>query len=152
MYVEEVEKRVPPKFSRIRNSKGKTPKDIFFADHKKLYEEAMEAAKEMAMSGMFVATLVAFIMCRATLTIPYDKTNSRFLPFILINAAALSLASASVIYFWSIFILSWSTKDIFVISPHRNVNVGLVLLFISVCAMVVGFVACLTAHLNSIVL
>ncbi|TKY57105.1 Ankyrin repeat-containing protein [Spatholobus suberectus] len=141
VWFKEVEKRVPPELRTMRNNKGKTPKDIFYDNHKKLSKEVKDAAKGIAESGMLVATLIATVAFAAALTVPGDKTNAWFIVFVLTNAIALFTSSASIISFLSIFTSSRFTESEFIISLHPSLILGLTLLFISIATMVIAFAA-----------
>ncbi|XP_061372582.1 uncharacterized protein LOC133315054 [Gastrolobium bilobum] len=141
VWFKEVEKRVPPELRTMRNNKGKTPKDMFHANHTKLSDEVKDAAKGIANSGMLVATLISTVVFAAALTVPGDKTNAWFVVFILTNSVALFTSSASLIAFLSIFTSSRFTESEFIISLHPSLIIGLVLLFISIASMVTSFAA-----------
>ncbi|CAL0307482.1 unnamed protein product [Lupinus luteus] len=141
VWFKEVEKNVPGELKTRKNNKGKTPKDVFYGNHKKLSDEVKDEAKGIANSGMLVATLIATVVFAAALTVPGDKGSVWFIVFILTNAVALFSSSASIVSFLSIFTSSKFTESEFIISLHPSLILGLTLLFISIATMVLAFAA-----------
>ncbi|XP_014495109.1 uncharacterized protein LOC106757042 [Vigna radiata var. radiata] len=78
MYIElywfkDAERATPPGLKSMKNKKGKTPTDVFFDEHKQLSKDIKESAKEIADSGMVVATLVATVAFATALTVPESE-------------------------------------------------------------------------------
>ncbi|XP_057419045.1 uncharacterized protein LOC130713263 [Lotus japonicus] len=140
-WFKEVEKRVPPELRAMKNKDGKTPNDMFYANHRKLSDEVKETAKGVANSAMVVAALVVTVAFAAALTTPGDKNNAWFSVFIITNAVALFTSSLAIVSFLSIFTSSRFKESHFVISLYPNLIIGKLLLFISVITMVMAFAA-----------
>lgn len=135
-----MEKTVPPELRTMRNRDGKTPKEIFYASHETLSDKVKKETKEIAKSGMVVATLIATVAFAAALTVPGDKTNGWYIVFILANAVALFTSSASIISFLSNYSSSrLAGSDHIIFLLHPNFILGLT--FISIAAMIIAFAA-----------
>ena len=131
-----MEKRVPPELRRMKNSKGQTPRDIFFADHEELFKMDADEARGVANSGILVASIIATIAAPTANAIPSDDTKTDPLLFILINAFALFTASASLVLFLSVLISSWFKKNKYSIRRYRSLNWALLFLLVSVAAII----------------
>ncbi|KAJ7969076.1 Ankyrin repeat-containing protein [Quillaja saponaria] len=147
-WYKKVEKIVPALGRNVRNKDGKTPSEVFDAEHKELAKEGERAAKETADKCMLVATLVATIVFAAALTVPGARQakDGWFITFILSNAVALFFSVTSIILF--LFILSSSFTETETIKRgtmsmwgQTRLRWGFITLFVSLVSMVIAFTA-----------
>ena len=134
----------------MKNSKGKTPREVFNTEHRELLKVGEEAMKETANSCMLVATLISTVVFAAALTVPGASNNITNTPFfrkeqwfaifILSNAISLFTSAASIVLLLSILTSSYSQSE-FVSSLHARLMFGLTTLFISITTMVSAFIA-----------
>ncbi|XP_057441462.1 ankyrin repeat-containing protein ITN1-like [Lotus japonicus] len=136
-----MKKRVPPELTTMRNKDGKTPRDMFYANHRKLSNEVKDTAKAVANSGMVVAALVVTVAFAAALTTPGDKNNAWFAVFIMANTIAFFTSALSIVAFLSIFTSSRFEESDFIFSLYPNLIIGKKLLYISVVTMIIAFAA-----------
>ncbi|XP_022893849.1 uncharacterized protein LOC111408307 [Olea europaea var. sylvestris] len=66
----EVEKILRPLDVQNKNKQGKTPRELFTEEHKKLLEAGEKWIKDTATSCMVVATLIATVALNASFTVP----------------------------------------------------------------------------------
>jgi hypothetical protein len=143
-----VEKIVPPSYTKMKNSNGKTPKDLFTEEHNELLKVGEKWMKSTASSCMLVATLIATVVFTAVFTLPGGQNNETgvptflrkkwFLIFVISDSVALFSSSASIIMFLSILTSRYAEND-FLISLPARLMFGLLTLFISIATMVIAF-------------
>ena len=98
-----MEKRVPSELRTRQNSKGETPKDIFYANHKELSEAVKEEVKVTVKCGIFVAPLFGTVLA-AFLNGPGGDNTSMLVDLALAVGNALLFALLSVFWLWSILV------------------------------------------------
>jgi len=145
-----VEKVLHPKFKEAENDDGKKPYEIFIESHEELVKEGEKWAKDTATSYTIVGTLITTIMFAAAFTVPGgndDKTglpiflhDNIFTAFLMADAVSLFASATSVLIFIGILTSRYAEKD-FLKSLPWKLLFGLLLLFLSVCSMIVAFSA-----------
>ncbi|XP_062162811.1 uncharacterized protein LOC133869751 [Alnus glutinosa] len=150
LWFKEVEKIVRPSQRYMKNSKGKTPREIFIKTHKRLLQGGKEDMKETSNSCMLVATLISTVVFAAALTVPGVSSNITNTPFfskeqwsmifILSNAVSLFTSAASIVLLLSLLTSSYTESE-FVTSLHARLMFGLTALFFAITTMVLAFIA-----------
>ncbi|KAK2646879.1 hypothetical protein Ddye_022074 [Dipteronia dyeriana] len=145
---EEVEMIMKPSFREIKNAEGRTPRELFTVEHKKLLHSGEKWMKSTATSCMVVATLIATVVFSAAFTAPGGNNEETGIPlrlmetafhvFAISDAIALSFSSISILMFLSILTSGYTEMD-FQRSLPLKLMVGLWALFISVIAMMITF-------------
>ncbi len=134
----------------MKNSEGKTPREVYNTEHRELLKVGEEEMNETANSCMLVATLISTVVFAAALTVssasnniqntPFFRKEQWFMIFILSNAISLFTSAASIVLLLSILTSSYSQSE-FVSSLHARLMFGLTTLFISITTMVSAFIA-----------
>ncbi|KAK7329323.1 hypothetical protein VNO77_23481 [Canavalia gladiata] len=150
LWFEEVKKIMLPSNIEKRNSKGKTPRELFDEEHKELLTKAESWTKGTAKNYMLVSTLIATGLFTATFMIPGGNSkssgtpnylkNPAFLIFAVSDASALISSSASILIFLSILISSYAEDDYFKSLPFKLLF-GMVAQIISISSMMIAFSA-----------
>jgi hypothetical protein len=134
----------------MKNSEGKTPREIFIETHERLLKGGKEDMKETSNSCMLVATLISTVVFAAALTVPGASNNITntsffskehwFMIFILSNAVSLFTSAASIVLLLSLLTSSYAESE-FVTSLHARLMFGLTTLFFAITTMVLAFIA-----------
>jgi hypothetical protein len=143
----------------MKNSEGKTPKEIFIKRHTKLKKEGEKWMKDTANYCMLVATLIATVMFAAAFTVPGGSNQETGTPiflrsnwlmiFFISDTIALCSSSTSIVIFLSI-LTSRYTEDDFLKSLPSKLVFGIATLFISMAGMMVAFSAtCFLVYSNA---
>ncbi|XP_059436316.1 ankyrin repeat-containing protein NPR4-like [Corylus avellana] len=150
LWFKEIEKIMPRSFVNMKNSEGKTPKDIFKMEHEVLKREAEMWMKDVSNNCMVVATLIAAVVFAATFTVPGGNNqeigtpiflrSTWFIVFFISNAIALFSSTSSMLFFLSVFMSRYSEED-FSVSVPSKLLLGLATLLISIVCMIVAFSA-----------
>ncbi|KDO77346.1 hypothetical protein CISIN_1g044420mg, partial [Citrus sinensis] len=148
LWFKEVEKIVQPTFREMKNSEGKTPRELFSIEHSSLLRSGELWMKNTAESCMLVATLIATIMFAAAFSVPGGNDNNKGIPihlretlfqvFAMSDVMALSSSSISILMFLSILTSRYAETD-FLKSLPLKLMIGLSALFISIINMMVAF-------------
>ncbi|XP_052298148.1 uncharacterized protein LOC102622827 isoform X2 [Citrus sinensis] len=145
----EVETVVKPSFKEMKNNDGKTPWELFTAEHKTLLEEAENWMKRRAESCSIVATLAIAGVFQAAFTLPGGNKDGKGTPnfhskiwfhiFVMSEAIAFSCSCISMLMFLSILITSrYRENDFLKLLPFKLI-LGLLSLFIALTAMMLSF-------------
>jgi cytochrome bd-type quinol oxidase subunit 2 len=134
----------------MKNSKNKTPKEIFKEEHESLRAKAEMWMKDASNNSMVVATLIAAVVFAAAFTVPGGNQQEKgtpillrstsFIVFFISNAIALFSSTASMLFFLSVFVSGYSEED-FGVSVPSKLLLGLATLLISILCMIVAFSA-----------
>jgi hypothetical protein len=134
----------------MKNSAGKTPRQIFDKKHEELLKVGKNAMKETSDSCMIVATLISTMVFAAALTVPGASSNITNTPFfskdqwftifIVSNAVSLFTSAASIVLLLSLLTSSYAENE-FVTSLHARLMFGLTTLFFGITTMVLAFIA-----------
>ncbi|KAK0607750.1 hypothetical protein LWI29_019931 [Acer saccharum] len=137
-----------PSLRETKNPEGRTPRELFTIEHKKLLHSGEKWMKNTANSCMVVATLIATEVFSAGFTVPSGNNEKTGIPLRLIetlfhifaisDAIALSSSSISILIFLSILTSGYTEMD-FKRSLPLKLMVGLWALFISIIAMMITF-------------
>ncbi|XP_031257885.1 uncharacterized protein LOC116115895 isoform X2 [Pistacia vera] len=141
LWFKEVNKVVHPLYAEAENYDGKTPRDLFNAEHMKLMAVGEKWIKETANSCMLVATLITSVVFTATFTVPTDNKRGAGVPvFIQKVSFAISLISSttSIITFLSLYTSGYKEEDYLFRLPAKFAA-GLLTLSTSIAAMIVIF-------------
>uniref|UniRef100_A0A5B7AIQ9 PGG domain-containing protein n=1 Tax=Davidia involucrata TaxID=16924 RepID=A0A5B7AIQ9_DAVIN len=143
-----VEKIVPPSYREMKNQNGKTPHNLFIANHKELMKEGEQWMKGTAKSCMLVATLIATVAYTTAFTVPGGNDNSTGAPILLnkrfftvfsvSEAVSMLSSSTSILMFLSILTSRYAEHD-FLVSLPIWLMIGFTTLFVSVAAMMIAF-------------
>ncbi|KAJ0008173.1 hypothetical protein Pint_29121 [Pistacia integerrima] len=104
----------------MRNTKGKTPIELFEEEHKTLVKEGEKWMKETASACIVASALIITVMFAAAFTLPggnKDDGISKFLSkksfkiFIIFDALSLFSSSASLLMFLGIVTSLYSEED-----------------------------------------
>ncbi|CAH1433986.1 unnamed protein product [Lactuca virosa] len=146
LFKRDVEKMLPPPLREHKNKDGQTAYQLFFENNKDLVSGSLKWMKD----SMVVATLIVTVAFAVAFTIPggYNQENEfpifihehTFLVFIIADAISLFSSSTSLLVFLSIITSNYGQRD-FLYSLPKKLVIGLVILFISVAAMMLTFVA-----------
>ncbi|EXB38944.1 Ankyrin repeat-containing protein [Morus notabilis] len=156
-WFKEVEKLVRPYSKTLLNERGKTAKELFTEEHKKLAEAGEKWMKDTSNSCMIVATLIATVVFTAAFTVPggnnsdtgvpiFLRTNA-FLVFAISDALALFSSLTSVLMFLSILTARYAEDD-FLRSLPKRLIIGLASLFLAITTMMIAFGATLSIVLS----
>jgi magnesium-transporting ATPase (P-type) len=148
---------MPPAYLNSKNLKGKTPKDIFTEEHKKLQREGEKWMNETANNCMLVATLIVTVVFAAAFTVPGGNHQEYGIPLLLKNkwftvffvsdVIAMLFASTSILIFFSSILTSRYKEEDFLESLPKRLVFGLTALFISIVGMMVAFsAACILVY------
>ncbi|KAH6758232.1 hypothetical protein C2S51_018467 [Perilla frutescens var. frutescens] len=138
-----VEAIVPPLFLEKRNTDGHKPRELFWMEHKNLFEESMKHLKSTSESCLLVATIILTVVFAAAFAPPggYDRkgvpillTNSWFTSFVIFEVLALFSSTYSILTFWSILSSNYE-EDQFLSSPNHMRHALSALLFSVLCAI-----------------
>ncbi|XP_047336523.1 ankyrin repeat-containing protein At5g02620-like [Impatiens glandulifera] len=150
LWFKEVEKIVPPSFTKAKNIEGKTPHDLFTKEHQELRRDGEKWMKETATSCMLVATLIATVVFAAAFTVPGGMNSDTGVPvllneklftaFAISDAVAMLTSTTSVLMFLSILTSRYAEED-FLFSLPGKLTLGLTTLFASIGSMVLAFTA-----------
>ena len=134
----------------MKNKDGKTPKEIFYREHRELIGKGKTAVKDTANYGMLVATIVATIVLAASVDVPghdvspdkhSDLLHDRwYITYVFSNAVALFSSSVSIIIFLSVLTSSFREVE-FISSLQLRLMFGVITLFVAITAMVIAFTA-----------
>ncbi|XP_047317118.1 ankyrin repeat-containing protein NPR4-like [Impatiens glandulifera] len=150
LWFKKVEKIVPPSFTKMKNSRGQTPQDLFTKEHQDLRREGEKWMKDTATSCMLVATLIATVVFAAAFTVPGGTDNDSGIPiflkekwfttFAISDAVAMLTSTTSILMFLSILTSRYAEQD-FLVSLPGKLTLGLTTLFASIGSMVLAFTA-----------
>nr|XP_011459318.1 PREDICTED: ankyrin repeat-containing protein At5g02620-like isoform X1 [Fragaria vesca subsp. vesca] len=148
VWFEEVKKTVQPPSIRMKNQKGKTPRELFTSEHEELLHKGEAWMKHTANSCMIVAALIATVVFSAAFSVPggtSDNTGephflkeTAFLFFAIADGVALVSSSTSILMFLFILTSRYAEGD-FLRSLPLKLMIGLTSLFISIASMMVAF-------------
>ncbi|KAF9599695.1 hypothetical protein IFM89_001641 [Coptis chinensis] len=151
-WFEEVERLVPPRYLRERNSEGYTPKDLFTKEHEDMVLEAEIWMKETAQACMVAATLIATMVFTAAFAVPGGLDNNTgkpvfmskkiFMVFLVTDALSFFSSCSSTVMFLAILTSRYAERD-FLLSLPRKMIIGLTTLFFSIDSMMAAFSAAL---------
>ncbi|KAI9196778.1 hypothetical protein LWI28_026931 [Acer negundo] len=123
---EEVQMIMKPSFREMKNTEGRTPRELFTIEHKKLLHSGEEWMKNTTNSCMVVATLIATVIFSAAFTVPGGNNDKTGIPlhlmetvfhvFAISDAIALSFSSISILMFLSIL-----TSAVHILHTHVQV-------------------------------
>ncbi|KAJ8759792.1 hypothetical protein K2173_009893 [Erythroxylum novogranatense] len=149
LWFEEVKKVVKKSYVEAKNLTNQTPGEIFLKEHKDLIEKGEKWMRDTADSCMLVATLIATVVFAAAFTVPGGNNQAgnpmflheaQFQVFAIADAISLIFSVSAVLNFLSILTSRYALKDFLQSLPKKLVQ-GLVMLFISVVAMMVAYIA-----------
>ncbi|KAJ8759714.1 hypothetical protein K2173_009815 [Erythroxylum novogranatense] len=149
LWFEEVKKVVQKSQIEAKNLRNQTPREIFLEQHKDIIEKGEKWMRDTADSCMLVATLIATVVFAAAFTVPGGDNQAgnpmflheaRFQVFVIADAISLISSISAVLNFLSILTSRYALKDFLLSLPKKLVQ-GLVMLFISVVAMMVAYIA-----------
>ncbi|XP_027149046.1 ankyrin repeat-containing protein NPR4-like [Coffea eugenioides] len=143
-----VEEIVYDELKTEKNLDDKTPRELFFNEHKDLLKDAKEWMKDTSNSCMVVATLVATVAFAAMITVPGGNNSNTGLPilareklfvaFSISNALSMVSSAVSLLMFLSIQTSRYTEGD-FLDSLPKKLLRGLLSLFIAIATMMVSF-------------
>nr|XP_027091156.1 uncharacterized protein LOC113712071 isoform X2 [Coffea arabica]XP_027100940.1 uncharacterized protein LOC113720199 isoform X2 [Coffea arabica] len=141
-----------------KNDKGKTPRELFFDEHKDLLKDAKEWMKDTSNSCMVVTTLVATVAFAAMITVPGGNDSETGMPilarkrlfaaFSIANALSMICSAVSLLRFLSIQ-TSRNTVDDFLEALPKTLVRGLIFLCIAVVTMMISFGTAIGLSLES---
>ncbi|XP_028807371.1 uncharacterized protein LOC114762078, partial [Neltuma alba] len=144
----EVRKIVLPSYMKKKNSKDKTPCELFTEEHAALRKDAESWMKGTAKSCMLVSTLIATGVFTAAFSTPGGIKDDTGVPnylgkrsftiFAISDAIAMISSSASILIFLSILISRYAEYDFHHSLPSKLIF-GLITLFISITSMMIAF-------------
>ncbi|KAJ8759781.1 hypothetical protein K2173_009882 [Erythroxylum novogranatense] len=149
LWFEEVKKVVKKSYVKAMNRANQTPGEIFMEEHKDLLETGAEWMRYTANSCMLVATLIATVVFAAAFTLPGGNNQdgnpmllhkAKFQVFAIADAISLIFSVSAVLTFLSILTSRHARNDFLQSLPNKLVQ-GLGMLFISVVAMMVAYIA-----------
>ncbi|KAG6671794.1 hypothetical protein I3843_16G025600 [Carya illinoinensis] len=150
LWFQEIEKIVPKSYVNMKNTKGKTPRDIFVKTHEELQKNCEKWMKGTSNSCMLVAALIATVVFPAAFTVPGGNNQETDIPiflesnwftvFFISDAVTMLFSSSSILVFLSILTSRYTEKD-FLISLPRRLALGLATLLISIIGMLIAFTA-----------
>ncbi|TXG46858.1 hypothetical protein EZV62_026152 [Acer yangbiense] len=143
-----VEEIMPSFFTRHRDKKSRTAKQIFEEKHKVQFNEARKWIKETSQSCSAVAVLIATVVFAAAYTVPGGLSENTgfpilgkhplFLFFTITDVISLSCSLTAVVTFLSILTSPIELEDFRVSLPTR-LTIGFTLLFMSVATTMLAF-------------
>ncbi|KAJ8759833.1 hypothetical protein K2173_009934 [Erythroxylum novogranatense] len=149
LWFEEVKKVVKKSYVEAKNKENRTPEEIFLEEHKELLEKGAQWMRDTADSCMLVATLIATVVFAAVFTVPGGNNQdgnpmflhkAQFQVFAIAEAISLIFSVSAVLTFLSILTSRHALYD-FLHSLPKKLAHGLGMLFISVVAMMVAYIA-----------
>ncbi|XP_050138015.1 ankyrin repeat-containing protein At5g02620-like [Malus sylvestris] len=148
VWFEEVEKIVQPPFIDMKNTQGKTPRELFTSEHEDLLRKGESWMKDTTNSCMLVSTLIATVVFSAAFSIPGGIDDNKgtpnfikeeaFLIFAISDGVALFSSSTAILMFLYILTSRYAEND-FLKSLPLKLMVGLTSLFVSITSMMVTF-------------
>ncbi|OMO54355.1 hypothetical protein CCACVL1_27869 [Corchorus capsularis] len=141
-----VETVVPPSFKEQRNSKNKTPIEVFEDEHKQLIEDAEQWMRDTASSCMVVDALIVAMVFAAIIAVPGNvddhgipnfRKETVFEVFVVADTAALFSSSFSLLLFVRILTSRYDEKDFLKALPNRLL-LGIITLILSIAATLVA--------------
>ncbi|KAJ0014013.1 hypothetical protein Pint_21593 [Pistacia integerrima] len=152
----DVEKLVMPSFRGLKNSEGKTPRELFTTTHAGLQKDGEKWMRNTASQCMLVATIIATVVFQAAFTVPggvndaggnnnlegtpTHRGNVVFRIFVMTDIIALSSSSISILMFLSILTSRYAQDNFFRSLPVKLV-IGLLTLFVSIATMMLAFIS-----------
>ncbi|XP_071924987.1 uncharacterized protein [Coffea arabica] len=143
-----VEELVYDELKTVKNLADKTPRELFFNEHKDLLKDAKEWMKDTSNSCMVVATLVATVAFAAMITVPGGNNSNTgvpilartklFVAFSVSNALSMVSSAVSLLMFLSIQTSRYTEGD-FLDSLPKKLLRGLLSLFIAIATMMISF-------------
>ncbi|KAJ0015174.1 hypothetical protein Pint_21559 [Pistacia integerrima] len=92
----DVEKLVMPSFRELKNSEGKTPRELFTSTHACLQKDGEKWMRSIASQCLLVATIIATVVFQPAFTVPGGKDDNEGRKIVLrIFAMAKVIASSS---------------------------------------------------------
>ncbi|XP_061337470.1 uncharacterized protein LOC133284470 [Gastrolobium bilobum] len=145
MWFKEVERIVPPALRSMENKDGRTPKELFYREHKELAEKAISELNGIASNYLVVGTLIMTLGVTGDLTIrtnniegrtPYFSVSEWYIIFAISIALGSGFCLISMFLFTSVLLAStWKTKQCYVRSLLIRVACGYLMLSLSVGTM-----------------
>ncbi|KAJ0079009.1 hypothetical protein Patl1_24121 [Pistacia atlantica] len=141
----DVEKLVMPSYKELKNTEGKTPRELFTSTHAGLLKDGEKWMRSIASQCMLVAAIIALMVFQAAFPVPGSNSdnegrNIEFRIFAMADVIALSSSSISILMFLSIITSRYVENDFLVSLPLKLV-VGLLTLFISIGTMMLAFIS-----------
>ncbi|XP_031265674.1 ankyrin repeat-containing protein ITN1-like [Pistacia vera] len=145
--LKEVEKIAKPSFKEMRNSEGKTPRELFTVEHSELLKGAKVSTKKAASSCMTIASLVTVVMFAAAFSTvgnngeigrSINRRKNLYHVFVIADAIALFCSSISMLNFLSILTLHCAEDD-FLKSLPLKLMTGLSAFYVSIITMLIAF-------------
>ncbi|XP_031280376.1 uncharacterized protein LOC116138857 [Pistacia vera] len=141
----DVEKLVMPSFRELKNSEGKTPRELFTSTHAGLLKDGEKWMRSIASQCMLVAAIIALMVFQAAFPVrggnnDNEGRNIEFRIFAMAEVIALSSSLISILMFLSIITSRYVEND-FLISLPLKLVVGLLTLFISIGTMMLAFIS-----------
>ncbi|KAJ8759853.1 hypothetical protein K2173_009954 [Erythroxylum novogranatense] len=149
LWFEEVEKVVNKSYVEANNLDKQTPEEVFLIEHKDIINEGWKWMRDTANSCMLVAILMATVVFAAAFTLPGGNNqagkpmflhNPQFQVFAIADAISLTFSVSAVLNYLSILSSRYTLNDLKRKLPGKLIQ-GLVMLFISVVAMMVAYIA-----------
>ncbi|MED6162559.1 hypothetical protein PIB30_071635 [Stylosanthes scabra] len=136
-----VEEIVPSAFERMKNKNGKTPKELFYKEHKQLCGKAINDLNQVANIFLVVGTLIVTIGITAALTIrtnnvegrtPMFDENTWYIIFRLSDGIGVSFTMISMLQYISIMLFHSRKQRLdYVCSLQQRLITGNVFLVIA---------------------
>ncbi|XP_027091115.1 uncharacterized protein [Coffea arabica] len=155
-----VEELVYDELKTEKNSNDKTPRELFFNEHKDLLKDAKEWMKDTSHSCMVVAALVATVAFAAMIQVPGGTNNKTgfpvlagkklFVAFSVSNALSMVSSAVSLVMFISIQ-TSRHTEGDFLDSLPKKLLRGLLSLSIAIATMMISFGSAIELSLQKII-
>ncbi|XP_027150150.1 ankyrin repeat-containing protein NPR4-like [Coffea eugenioides] len=153
-----VEELVYEELKTEKNLDDKTPRELFFNEHKDLLKDAKEWMKDTSNSCMVVGALVATVSFAAVITVPGGNDNATgvailarnklFMVFLVSNTISLANSAASLLMFLSVQTSRYTEEDFLESLPQTFVR-GLFILFIAIVTMMISFGTAIGLSLQS---
>ncbi|XP_031284048.1 uncharacterized protein LOC116142777 isoform X2 [Pistacia vera] len=149
----DVEKLVMPSFRELKNSEGKTPRELFTSTHACLQKDGEKWMRSIASQCLLVATIIATVVFQPAFTVPGGNNDNEGRKIVLrIFAMAKVIASfsssISILTFLSILTSCYVEND-FLISLPLKLVVGLLMLFLSIGTMMLALILSILYSLRS---
>ncbi|KAJ0013894.1 hypothetical protein Pint_21623 [Pistacia integerrima] len=131
----------------MRNSEGKTPRELFTVEHSELLKGAKVSTKKAASSCMTIASLVTVVMFAAAFSTvgnngeigrSINRRKNLYQVFVIADAIALFCSSISMLNFLSILTLHCAEDD-FLKSLPLKLMTGLSAFYVSIITMLIAF-------------
>lgn len=137
---------VPPTFINMKNNKGETPMNLFYREHKRSSEKAIEEVNGIANTFIVVATLLITLGISGALTIRTNNISSKsllfcdqniwYMIFLLSIGIGVSFCASSLLQFTSVILPStWRSKGDYVYSRIIRMSIGYLFLYASASFM-----------------